>query len=423
LVANNSFFNFNAFSSEAYGVYFGGIATSPTSGSIRVLGNKITSIFANGGVRAAGIYVSPSTVGNIAAQFQVSNNLISNIGNSGTGVATNAYGIRANGANYLTIENNHITKTITTVAAGLAASIYLTSCGRTVSVGSGVVVNGNLCSLSEGGTIYPSSGYLIYLTGTCGNTVISNNNCTQYGSLSTTADGHIAVISDTTSGISILDNVINTSTVAGSFGIFFKYAAAATTSTQKATLIANNSVFLNNNISSTGIYAEIGGNAIGFVVENNVITETQLLGNRYGIDIRGNKNPALAVPSRSVVIRGNTLIGVKTGALVTGRIGIDVHDCSHSTIANNHVDWLEGGVAEGEGIRLSSYLLVAGYGFSCVGNFVTPDGDAATKDIIFNIFYNFDGIMDSNIVGFGGLTGYIDPPAAGTWTYGTNKTS
>ena len=417
-VSNNVFFNFNAISAEAHAVYFGSIATSPTSGSVRVLGNRITSIFADGGVRASAIYLSPTTTGSITAQFQVANNLIANIGNSGTGLPINAYGIRANGVNYLTIENNHITSIIGGLG-GLAASINLTSCSSSVG---GVLVSGNVCSISEGGIALSPSGYLIYVSGTCSNTSIHGNTCTQYESLSSLAAGLIAISSDNTNGISITNNVVNTSTVVGLYGISFKYATTVTTASHKATLIANNSVFLNNNISSTGIYAEIGGNAIGFVVENNVITETQLLGNRYGIDIRGNKNPALAVPSRSVVIRGNTLIGVKTGALVTGRIGIDVHDCSHSTIANNHVDWLEGGVAEGEGIRLSTYLNVASSGFSCVGNFVTPDGDAATKDIIFNVFYNFDGIMDSNIVGFGGVTGYIDPAAAGTWTYGTNKT-
>lgn len=426
LVANNSFFNFNAFSSEAYGVYFGGIATSPTSGSIRVLGNKITSIFANGGVRAAGIYVSPSTVGNITAQFQVSNNLISNIGNSGTGVATNAYGIRANGVNYLTIENNHITKTITTVAAGLAASIYLTSCGRTVSVGSGVVVNGNLCSLSEGGTIYPSSGYLIYLTGTCGNTVISNNNCTQYGSLSTTADGHIAVISDTTSGISIIDNVINTSTVAGSFGIFFKYAAAATTSTQKATLIANNSVFINNSVPSTGIYAELGGNAIGFVVDGNTIVEGQLLGSHTGIYVQGNRDPASVFLSRSIVIRNNTLLGVKSGVLVTGRVGIALWDCGRSTVSSNHVDWMESGIAEGTSILLGSILLWADHGYSCVGNFVNPNGNLAggitNSEIYISSTWLLSGLLDSNIVGTSFVQGTITPAVVpATWTYGDNK--
>ena len=426
VISENTFFNINAVGWEGYAVYFGGIATSPTGGSVKVLNNTITAIYADGGTRAAGIYLAPSTTGSISSPFMVANNSIANIGKSITGVPTNAYGIRANGINYLNIENNQISKTIITSSAGFACSIYLTSCGNaSLSSGSSVVVSGNVCSVSEGGTVYPASGYLIYVTGTCGNTLISKNLCTQYGSVSSTADGHIAVISDTTDQITISDNIINTSLVAGTAGILFKYSSVATTAIHRTTLISGNSISINNNIPSTGIYAELGGDAIGFVVDGNIITETSLLGSHNGIDIRGNKDPGLSYTSRSVVVKNNTLLGFKVGGLVTGRMGIALYDCCRSAVCNNHVDWLEPSIAQGSGIRFDSILLQNSAAFSCVGNFVTPDGNAATYEISFNSSWILSGIMDSNIVGYGAFfPGVIDPAAAPiTWDYGTNKLS
>lgn len=427
VISENTFFNINAANAEGYGIYFGSISTaSPTRGSVKILNNTISSIHADGGTLAAGIYLAPGILSSISSQFLVANNTIAQIGQSVTGVCTNAYGVRANVIGYLTIQNNQITGTIVTDPAGLAASIFLTSCGRVaMTSGSAVIVSGNVCSVSSGGSIYPASGYLIYLTGLCGNTIISQNVCSQYGSLSSTADGHIAVISDTTDRITITDNIINTSPVAGTTGILFKYAASSTTATHLNTLISGNTVSINNNVPSTAIYAEIGGNSASFVVEGNSIVETSLLGSHNGIHVQGSKDPAATYPSRSVVIRNNTLLGLKTGVLVTGRVGIAMYDCSRSTISNNHVDWLEVGIAEGSGILIGSVLLVNSWGFSCVGNFVNPDGNASTYEISFDSAWILAGIMDSNIVGYTVFSpGVINPVAApGTWDYGTNKLS
>lgn len=417
VVENNYFDNF-AGTGVTAAVFFDAIATTPGGGMVKVLGNRICRITSDGGAYAAGVYLAPVSGAQIS--FQVADNNIFYIGSGSLPYPDNAYGVYCGGINLLEVDNNSIHRVSTAAALGEAVSVYLNACGSTSVSRSQVIVSNNSCAWATGAAapVFPAGGRLIHVDGNSYFTKITGNICSQRGTIAASGNRGIVVNSDQARGITISDNNVLSTTDNAQYGIEIR-RASITSALLNDILVSDNFIEVAGSAAATAISAVVGGNSSGIVIDGNVIREINLVGSRVGIYVEGHNNPT---KTRSVVIKNNTLIGVKAGGPVNARIGIYVSDCEYSSISSNHIDWLESGVARGNGIYLNDSLTDTWIQFSVVGNFITPDGDVATNEIEIDNAAMLYGILDSNIVGNGLVPGTFTP-ASLDWTYGTNKGS
>lgn len=417
VVEHNYFDNF-AGTGVAAAVFFDAIATTPGGGMVKVLGNRICRITSDGGAYAAGVYLAPVSGAQIS--FQVADNNIFYIGSGSLPYPDNAYGVYCGGINLLEVDNNSIHRVSTANAAGEAVSIYLNACGSTSVSRSQAVVSNNSCGWATGNSapVFPAGGRLIHVEGNSYFIKIIGNACSQRGTISASGSRGITVNTDQCRGLTISNNSVLSTTDTASYGIEI-VRATSTAALIQDVLVSDNFVEVAGSAAATAISAIVGGNSSGIVIDGNVIREINLVGSRVGIYVQGHNNPT---KTRSVVVRNNTLIGIKAGGPVNARIGVYVSDCEYSTISGNHIDWLESGVARGNGIYLNDSLADTWNQFSVVGNFITPDGNVATNEIELDNAAMLYGILDSNVVGNGLVPGTITPPSL-DWTYGTNKIS
>ncbi|NJL54371.1 hypothetical protein HC928_03670 [bacterium] len=131
--------------------------------------------------------------------------------------------------------------------------------------------------------------------------------------------------------------------------------------------------------AAEGITALLGGPSYNINIIGNIVEETTYSAactSHRGISVTGISSSG---STRNVSVRDNTLIGVKSGALLTGatRIGIWIRDVNATTVQGNLVDWNAPGVLEGIGIAYATVLAGTWRGHLCANNYITSDGSAA----------------------------------------------
>lgn len=417
-IENNTFSYFGnaTYASDVAAVLVPTVASG--SGSLTVKNNNVYDLQSNGG-DVHGIEIAPNFVGN-ATQYDVSHNTVKQLVQIDVAAVTDTVGVYLAGLYYGTVSNNTVNTVITSTTNGAAVGILLENCGANTATG--LVVSSNVVSTCKGatGATVAKSGASIKLTGNVENTIISGNTLSQYNTVvgtSTQVPSALYVYSDSVRHLSILSNTVNTGTVGGATGILVQ--GISTGALFENVSIQNNTV----NMQWVGVWTAIsvvaGGSSSGITVSNNIVREYAVGDSHVGISVTGYTTPSL---TRSITIQGNTLSGMKSGALAINRTGILVADCVLTNVSNNTVDWSHPAVAEGNGISLLSNYAATCRQHVVSNNIVSPDANVGTSEIFLQTANILDGIANGNSLGNGVNTGLLTPAVAPAhWVYANNK--
>lgn len=414
-VENNLIYSLSTTISPSYvaGVNFGNIVTAAV-GSLRVVGNKIL-LLGSQNADCVGISVSPATLSS-RIDVDVSNNLISGVGQSTGTTPTNSYGIRLDTVVTGSVTGNYVYDVGTTV--GDAACLLLNSCGVSSTDTSGIVVSKNKLFNAYTALATANSGLSILVTGTSTNLNIEGNLCSQFGSA---AKANTCIYLSSCESTLVSNNTLvtgtnSTATIGGAYAL---EASGSFTNLR----ISSNVIDLFNTGWVTGILVSPDGVSSGITIDGNSIQERTVGALRVGISVTGGATGLSQ--TRGVAIRNNTLNGARTGVLSSLRVGIYMNDCTHSTISSNSVDWLYSGVASGAGISIqASSTLYSWHHISCVGNLVANDGNALTADLDLDSTDILSMLVISNVVGDFISPGVISPTLQpSNWLYGPNLVS
>lgn len=406
----------NVYSSTVIAVYVPPLSAS--TGTLSVCNNKIFELKSDGDI-LSGIYLNPDFAGN-TTQYSILNNTISSVVQSDATTTSHTSGIHVVSLENCTISGNKITTVASASPNADCCGILLSNCGSANNTGL-IVANNTVFSCRGGtGAAVTLGGTSIKMIGNVENVKITGNICSQANATVGTGSRVPNVIyaySDSIRHLTVANNICTTSSVGGVTGISIQ--RINTSAAHEDIVIQGNTVVMN----WVGIWKAIsvtaGGNSSGISVVNNIVREYALGDNHIAIEVAGHNAPAV---TRNVTIRGNTLAGMKTGALTTNRVGIRLLDCERTNISDNNVDWSHPAVAEGDGIYLGTNVSATLRQFVVSGNQVSPDASAGTSEIFILIANVLDGIAIGNSLGNGINTGLLTPAvAAGNWTYTANN--
>lgn len=398
--------------SNSAGVYFGSIATA-ASGKVTVSGNTITDIQAGPTGTASGVYLDPNS-GTASIEFKVNGNRIFDVGTSD---GRDCFGVLvSDSVGPGEVANNFIGTIESTSTTGKATGIQLDTSQRWR------IAENTVIGVECANTTYLTSvtGVCIRATGSLVDVIIDRNYCTQEGATTAANAGTVmAVISDSVETLAITRNILASSAGNGPvYGLFVSRDASTAASMQDMDISGNSVEMLASTSSWYGMQCIFGGASSGIRVQNNSVRERSLGGGHVGMGIRGHNNSGF---TRAVDVSGNVLSGMKTGTLVTGRVGMRFSDMQISAVTNNIIDWLEPSVAEGTGLQITSDVLAVYKLLRVAGNVVRGDANGTTYEIDINATYAQYGLLDSNVVNTDTAAGVINPAVApANWVYGTN---
>lgn len=383
----------------------------------------------------AAIYLA-NIGGTISSSASVVNNKIYDIGTAAavTGDAYGAYleGFSDSVSSAVTITNNFISAVLSATGSDIGSGIETSNCTNLVIANNYI---SNIRSLLTAGVPAQQSGCGIRVAGASGIDKISIvGNVVDQSTAATASEATLCIVlrsTGTITNFSVCDNILTSSTTTETVGgmIWTVVTGAGSESYRNGNISRNILDWRITSVSGQAIMCALGGSSYGINIADNIIRNTTYSASATGyrgIEVRGYTTGGTP---RDVQIRGNTLTGPKSGALLTSanRVGIRLRGALIRTlVSNNLIDWNEVGVLEGIGIKYLDDGLGAWPGHLCIGNFVRADNSgAAGGEIAIDTAAFTDGFLVGNQIGQGvGNVGTISPAVpAGNWDYGANKLS
>lgn len=378
----------------------------------------------------AAIYLA-NISGTISSSASVVNNKIYDIGTAAA-VTGDAYGVYLEGfsdsvSSAVTITNNFISAVLSATGSDVGSGIETSNCTNLVIANNYI---SNIRSLLTAGVPAQQSGCGIRVAGASGVDKISIvGNVVDQSTAATASEATLCIVlrsTGTITNFSVCDNILTSSTTTETVGgmIWTVVTGAGSESYRNGNISRNILDWRITSVSGQAIMCALGGSSYGINIADNIIRNTTYSASATGyrgIEVRGYTTGGTP---RDVQIRGNTLTGPKSGALLTSanRVGIRLRGALIRTlVSNNLIDWNEVGVLEGIGIKYLNDGLGAWPGHLCAGNFIRADNSAvAGGEIDIDTAAFTDGYLVANQLGQGiGNVGTVVPGVvAGGWDYG-----